>query len=140
VGRAGTIQVLIAVDTNIIVRLITWDDPLQAEQAQSLVTAEPVFVSLLALLETEWVLRSSHGFSRQDIADAFLALFALPNITVEQPALARWAVESHADGADLGDALLLVSAREATEFVTFDKRLPKKLGPGSPVAIKVLER
>jgi predicted nucleic-acid-binding protein len=140
VGQASAIQVLIAVDTNVLVRLITWDDQQQAEQAQTLVDAGPVFVSLVALLETEWVLRSSHGFDREDVASALLSLFALPNIIVEQSTLARWAVECHGRGADLGDALLLASAREAEEFATFDKRLPKKLSAGSPVTIRLIDR
>ena len=115
---------MIALDTNILVRIITWDDPGQAKQAQALLANNLSFISLLALLETEWVLRSSHGYSRNGIADALFALFALPNIIVEQVALARWAVERYAQGADLGDALLLISARDCSEFATFDKRLP----------------
>ncbi len=49
---------MISVDTNILVRYVTRDDPVQERQARRLVEANDIHVSLSVLLETEWVLRS----------------------------------------------------------------------------------
>ena len=51
-------------DTNVLVRFLLKDDPDQAECAKkiiddALIAGEPVAVALLAILETEWVLRPS---------------------------------------------------------------------------------
>jgi len=56
---------MIGVDTNVLVRYLVRDDPAQFERARRLIsrevdTREPVLVSLLVLLETEWVLRSRY--------------------------------------------------------------------------------
>jgi len=48
---------MIAVDTNIVVRLLTNDDPEQAGRAAAVVKNGPVFIPKTVVLETEWVLR-----------------------------------------------------------------------------------
>ena len=51
---------MIGLDTNVIVRHLTGDDPVQSPEARrvfaSLTEAEPGFVSLIALIEAYWVL------------------------------------------------------------------------------------
>jgi len=54
---------VLGVNTNVLVRYLGRDDQLQFEKARGLITreaseSEPVLVSLLALLQTEWKLRS----------------------------------------------------------------------------------
>ena len=51
---------MLAIDTNIIVRLLTNDDPDQAAKAKSLIEGAEVFVATTVLLETEWVLRGAY--------------------------------------------------------------------------------
>jgi predicted nucleic-acid-binding protein len=51
-----------AVDTNVLVRLLTWDDPQQGTAAKSLFAAGPIWIAKTVLLETGWVLRSLYGF------------------------------------------------------------------------------
>ena len=55
-------------DTNVLVRFLLRDDPVQARAAKSAIDGataqgEPLLVSLLTILETEWVLRSLGGLS-----------------------------------------------------------------------------
>ena len=52
-----------AIDTNVVVRYLTGDDPVQAPKARAAVDAGPVFASTTVLLESEWVLRSVYGFA-----------------------------------------------------------------------------
>jgi predicted nucleic-acid-binding protein len=139
VGRARQALPLIAVDTNVLIRLITADEPLQTRRVEELIQGSYLFVSMLALLETEWVLRSSHGYSRQESHSALLALVQLENIIVEAMEFVTWALDRHSQGADLADMLLLVAARDAEAFATFDKKLEKQAGAASPVPVMKLK-
>ena len=69
----------VAIDTNVLVRLLVRDDEAQFAAALRLVTEEaatgmPVLILLCTLLETEWVLRSRMKLDRLVIADAFVKL------------------------------------------------------------------
>ena len=70
---------MLGVDTNVLVRYLTRDDKSQYEKARRLIDrelakGEPVLVSLLVLLETEWVLRSRYELAKEEIVTAFSAL------------------------------------------------------------------
>lgn len=54
---------MIAIDTNIVVRFLTQDDPAQFKQAARLFRETELFIAESVLLETEWVLRFAYGFS-----------------------------------------------------------------------------
>ena len=62
---------MISVDTNVIVRLLTCDDPPQFKRAKSLFEKESIFITTTVILETEWVLRYAYHFEALKIADAF---------------------------------------------------------------------
>ena len=51
---------MIAVDTNVLVRLLTGDDPAQTQRAVELFAQESILIPKTVLLETEWVLRYSY--------------------------------------------------------------------------------
>ena len=68
---------MIAVDTNVLVRLLTGDDPKQESAARSLFARESIWVAKTVLLETNWVLRSLYGFDESAIRDAFTRLLGL---------------------------------------------------------------
>ncbi len=74
---------MIAVDTNVLVRLLTEDDPKQAAQARSLFIAEVIWISKTVLLEKQWVLHSLYGFQDSAITEAFSRLIGLRNVRVE---------------------------------------------------------
>ena len=115
---------MIAVDTNVVVRLVTNDDPAQAALAAALFEAEPVFLSVSVMLETEWVLRSVYGLSRQTVANALLRLLENLTVTVEAPGRMDEALSAYAVGFDFADALHRASAADAgcERIVTFDGR------------------
>ena len=73
-----------SVDTNIVLRVILRDDPVQTAIATACVE-EGVFVSDGVLLETEWVLRSLAGLRRVEVNDALAAFAALDTVSVAQP-------------------------------------------------------
>ncbi len=66
-----------AVDTNVVVRLLTEDDAKQAATARSLFASGPIWIAKTVLLEAGWVLRSLYGFEERAIRDAFTKLLGL---------------------------------------------------------------
>ena len=65
---------MIGIDTNILVRLLTDDDPVQAEAVRCLLTpldkvAESVVINNIVLVETLWTLHRLYGFDRQTQLD-----------------------------------------------------------------------
>ncbi len=53
---------MLAVDTNVVVRFLTGDEPAQAARARAIFQRETVFLGKTVLVETEWVLRSLYRF------------------------------------------------------------------------------
>jgi predicted nucleic-acid-binding protein len=63
---------MLGLDTNVLIRFLVRDDERQHQKARILIArgvakSEPVLVSLLVLLETEWVLRSRYELSKAQI-------------------------------------------------------------------------
>ena len=111
-----------ALDTNIVVRYLTGDDPEQSARAKAVTDAGPVFVSTTVLLECDWVLRSVYGFSGEEVAAALYAFAGLPSVSVESPAMLAEALDRAATGMDLADALHLGAAARCDAMLTFDRR------------------
>lgn len=116
---------MIAVDTNVIIRLLTGDEPRQTEQARRLFAAETIFLAKTVLLETEWVLRCLYRLERFAINRALRDLLSLPNVRCEDEPLLRQALAWNRDGMDFADAVHLASSRTASRFATFDLAMIK---------------
>ena len=112
---------MIAVDTNVLVRLLTEDDPKQAEAARSLFDALPIWIAKTVLLETGWVLRSLYGFDENAISESFAKLLGLPNVQTEDESAVAAALALTAHGIEFADAMHLSSRPPATAFVSFDQ-------------------
>jgi predicted nucleic-acid-binding protein len=129
---------VIAIDTNVVVRLIGRDDAAQAEVAEALVADHGVYLSLGVLMETEWVLRAVMGWPRPRVSEALSALIEVENIATESPDGVRWALERHAAGADLADMLHVVAAGPVGRLATFDRRIASDAGVAAPSGIVTL--
>jgi len=117
---------MIAVDTNIIIRLITKDDQLQYEKSLQLFKSQNIFIADTVILETEWVLRFAYKFKPVEIAQALRKLFGLPNVYLTNSTLTLQILEWHENGLDFADAFHLAFSNHCTEFYTFDEKLIKK--------------
>jgi len=117
---------VIAVDTNILVRLVTRDDPGQAERAAVLFGRERIFIPKTVMLETEWVLRYSYELSPAVVLDALKRIAGLPQVEVEDDRSVAAALTWAEAGMDFADALHLASGRQADAFASFDARLVNK--------------
>jgi predicted nucleic-acid-binding protein len=117
---------VIAVDTNVLVRLLTNDDQVQARRAVRIMQRSQIFIPKTVMLETEWVLRHAYGIDRKQIRRGFQNLMGLPNVKTEDSRSLALAISWYGLGIDFADALHLASSSEAKEFVTFDKSLAQK--------------
>jgi predicted nucleic-acid-binding protein len=114
---------MIALDTNVIVRVVTRDDPQQVPAALAVMRSGDLWVSKTVLLETEWVLRYSYGLSRTAIAETFRKLLGYRRLQVEDRGAVLRALAWFRSGLDLADALHLASSHDASRFATFDRTL-----------------
>src|SRR5229473_3361894 len=111
---------MIAVDTNVLVRLLTEDDLKQAAAARSLFAAGPIWIAKTVLLETGWVLRSLYGFEESAVRDAFTKLLGLKNVHTEDESSVAAALALTVHGIELADAMHLSSRPPGAAFFSFD--------------------
>lgn len=128
---------MIAIDTNVVVRLLVADDAAQARKARALLAGgESVHIPASVLLEAESVLRAAYGFAPAQIEGFLRALLGLPGVVTDEPQCVARALAGYAQGLDFADALHLALSREATRFYSFNAALRRKAGralPGVPV-------
>lgn len=115
-----------AVDTNVIVRLLTQDDTAQAAAAKNILAAGPIWVAKTVLAETAWVLRSFYGFDREAIRQSTAMLLGMENVHVEDVHSVAAALDLVGHGLDLADALHLASRPRGATFVSFDQTFVKR--------------
>jgi predicted nucleic-acid-binding protein len=127
-----------AVDTNVLVRLLTADDADQTKRATALFRKEAIFIAKTVLLETEWVLRRLYRLDRKVVVSALRKLSGLGNVEIEQPLVVAQALQWCEDGMDFADALHLVSSQNSRRFATFDEQLKKSAPTGMKPAVHLL--
>ena len=115
-----------ALDTNVVVRLITGDDPRQTAQAKKLLETEACSVAPSVLMECEWVLRAAYGMDAALIAQLFRQLLALKEVAPQSPALTERVLAAFEAGMDFADALHALQTPEGAKFATFDAALVKR--------------
>ncbi|HTU69828.1 MAG TPA: type II toxin-antitoxin system VapC family toxin [Candidatus Baltobacteraceae bacterium] len=126
---------MIAIDTNVLVRLIAKDDSKQLALAKAYLTKHcapdtPALVNRVVLAEVAWVLQSLYEYSREQIAIAVTGLLATATFTVEDAPEVRAALEHYRKGGiDFSDALIATTNRRsgASCTATFDRPASKKL-------------
>ena len=123
-------SVVRAIDTNVLIRFLTKDDPEQYAKARALIERGDIFVATTVLLETEWVLRSAYEYARIDIINALRSFAGLEGVTLESPDVTAQALAWTETGMDFADALHLASSSRYGAFHTFDAKLIKAAPDG----------
>ncbi len=117
---------MIALDTNILVRLLVNDDPVQAVIARNLIKhPDGVFIGKTVLLELEWVLRQVYQVDKKTLMTGLTRLLGLPNATIEGVAQVAQAMKDFSKGMDFADALHLAATYGEMLTYTFDKKFAK---------------
>ena len=105
---------MIGLDTNVIIRYLTQDDPKQAKKATTLIETElspeaPGFVTLITLVEVTWVLESCFDQSKESVLNVLQGLLTTKQLIVERTNLAYIAMRRCAKAStDFSDTLTTV--------------------------------
>ena len=114
----------VALDTNVLVRLLVNDNTAQAELSAACIDASAgCFVPITVALELEWVLRGAYKLPREAVTNAFEGLLAIRHLHLEQEKLVRRALAWHRQGMDFADALHLARSEGCGALVSFDQKL-----------------
>lgn len=126
---------MIGLDTNVLVRYVTQDDPVQSAKAsdliESLTTLSPGFVSLVSVVELVWVLQSCYQSAKSDVVMVLETLLRTRELTIEHAETLWQALRRFtASKADFADCLIERCGHAAgCEYTaTFDLNAAKAAG------------
>jgi predicted nucleic-acid-binding protein len=127
---------MLGIDTNVLVRYLVRDDQSQYERTRRLIhrevnTGEPVLVSLLVLLEMEWVLRSRYELAKPDIVAVLSSLLQTAELAFEDEPSVEHAIYSWKNSlAEFADCLIDARNRRlgCRATATFDRKRLKLAG------------
>lgn len=126
---------MIGLDTNVLVRYITQDDPVQSAKAseliESLTTDSPGYISLVSIVELVWVLQSCYQSAKSEVVLVLETLLRTRELTVEQAEIIWQALRKFvASKGDFADCLIERSAHAAgcKYTATFDLNAVKAAG------------
>ena len=122
---------MIALDTNVLVRLVTRDDEAQAQRAKAAFDRHAgqsggLFITDVVVAELCWTLARAYHAARTDIARTVRALLDNSSIAFESPDAVRAALAAFEAGTvDFPDCLIVAKARHAgcSSVLTFDRRM-----------------
>jgi predicted nucleic-acid-binding protein len=123
--------VRIAVDTNVLVRYLTWDDEAQAiEAANAIEGADTIVVPTIVLCDLVWVLKRAYRYAGPEILQILRRLAAVRAVEIERPA-AEAGIAMLERGGDFADGVVRYDADRAKcdRLVTFDQGFARLLGP-----------
>jgi predicted nucleic-acid-binding protein len=120
---------LIGLDTNVLVRYLAQDDPIQSQKAieiiERLTEDNPGFVSVVAMVETAWVLDRAYGVPSSELAAAIERLLQTDVLVIESEQEVFTAMIALKEGrGSFADALIAALGGKAgcSRTVTFDHK------------------
>jgi len=126
---------MIGLDTNVLLRFLVQDDPVQSSRATEIITRrlteeDPGFVSLVTILEVVWVLKSLYKRSRDEIANDMELLLAADTLEVQNEQEVYHAIVALRNGTGTFEDALIGSLglwRGCSTTLTFDERAARRL-------------
>ena len=123
-------------DTNVLIRYLLRDDLRQAKAAkraieQAIAAEEPLVISLLVVLETEWVLRARIRLDKTAILGVFRQLLESREVQFENGDVIEQALyDFENSNADFADCLMVAQYRRlgCTTMLTFDAKAARVPG------------
>jgi predicted nucleic-acid-binding protein len=121
---------MIGLDTNVLVRYLAQDDPAQSRRATEIIECrltdrDPGFVSVVATVETVWVLDRAYGLSDEEIVAAIQRMLRIDVLVMENEQEVFAAMTALEEGlGSFADALIgeLGAKAECSATLTFDRK------------------
>jgi len=131
---------MIGLDTNILVRYLTQDDPVQSKEAidifeRRLNERNPGFISIVAMVETVWVLERAYGLEHEEIVTAVERLLQANTLIVEHEQIVFSAMIALKEASgSFSDAVIAALGAQAgcTQTLTFDRKAVRLPGFQAP--------
>ena len=135
---------MIALDTNVLVRMLIEDDEKQTRKVKKLIESvekkdQQIIILNEVLIETVWVLESVYECTREEIYRFLETLMRTSIFVFSEPQVMRNAIYQFKKGGDFADLVIVMQAlyHHAKKIFSFDKKLQKsfpdyvieKLGP-----------
>ena len=120
----GRREVIVAVDTNVLLRAAVRDDPRQAQSAAHLLrSADRIAIPLVALCEFAWVMRNGYKRPAAEVATSIRSLVNSAKVIVDRSTV-QAGLEVLDAGGDFADGVIAHEGAwlGAEEFVSFDKK------------------
>jgi predicted nucleic-acid-binding protein len=129
---------MIGLDTNVIVRYLTQDDAVQSKKATDIIqhklnAEKPGFVSVVAMVQTVWVLDSAYGLADYETAAVIERMLQNEALLIEHEQEVFTAMTELKEGrGSFADALIAALGVKAgcERTVTFDKKALRLTGFG----------
>lgn len=122
------------IDTNIVLRLIVDDDPLQRHAVMAFgakLNKEYLgFVTLVSLIELDWALRTQYHYSRKECSDAIGSIIRIRGVQIESHDVVVLALRQvKIDNVDFADAIISGRSSEigCEVTMTLDKKAAKHI-------------
>lgn len=125
---------MIGIDTNVLVRYATRDDPHQVALADRLLDRrtpdDPAFIATTVLVEVWWVLGRAYSQPAAQRIELLDTVLASPEVVVESADLVRAALARAKAGADFADAVIAITSERAgcDRTMTFDMAAAERAG------------
>jgi predicted nucleic-acid-binding protein len=123
------------VDTNVLIRYLVQDEPLQGRKAAAFITKEcsadsPGLINRIVLCEVVWVLETAYRYARSQVAQALDRILRTSQFEIEDHQDAWSALREYQAGGDFADALIAaVNRRLGCDYtVTFDRGAARSSG------------
>jgi len=117
---------MIALDTNLLARLLLKDDAAQHARVKALLATDQVFTApVTVFLELVWVLEAN-DCPAADVSRGLELLLGLPNFKSGQADALHQALHAYARGMDFADALHLALSQGEEAVMTFDKAFARQ--------------
>lgn len=131
---------MIGLDTNILVRYLVQDDHVQSQKATDLIERRltednPGFISIVAMVETAWVLERAYGHSQGEIASAIECILQAETLIAENEQEVFTAMIALKDGrGSFADVLIGALGAKAgcSQTLTFDRKAARLAGFAMP--------
>ncbi len=127
---------MIGLDTNVLVRYLTQDEPIQAELANQVINkavkqAELLWVGQITLAETVWVLERAYKIDKEEIINILHALLQTQELIFENHDIVWHALQDYKVSQSVGFVDCLIGrqnlSHDCTFTYTFDKDAAKEL-------------
>jgi predicted nucleic-acid-binding protein len=122
---------MIGLDSNVLIRYLSWDDPAQADRAAREIEAassrgDSLFISSVVLCEVVWVLEDAYGFKRKDLLSVLEKMLRTAQFVFDDKDLCWRALDDYRQGkGDFSDHLIGRAGQKAgcSQTITFDREL-----------------